>query len=167
MAHNSFQLSLRHSLQTEILNTTVALSITPKRMVRLKASIECSKTVCRPLGLKVKSGKLLWQSFCIHTEQLQMLWQNYHLLSFCMDDKWRQTCMWVVFHVWPHQRINRIWNNSFNTLKTKWKSTRTGDAMHNLQRFKLGHLCVLGSLESPRKDIPSLLSLIRLWPRKA
>ncbi len=53
------QLSSRHSLQTEILNTTVALSITPKRMVRLNASIECSKTLCRPLGLKVKSGKLL------------------------------------------------------------------------------------------------------------
>ncbi len=44
---------------TEIINTTVALSITPKRIVRLNASIESSKTVYRPLALKVKSGKLL------------------------------------------------------------------------------------------------------------
>ncbi len=33
----------------------------------------------------------------------------------------------------------------------------------NLQRFKLGHLCILGSLESPRKDIPSLLSRFKAW----
>lgn len=35
------------------------------------------------------------------------------------------------------------------------------------RRRKLGHLCVLGSLVLTRKDIPSLLNLLRLWLRKA
>lgn len=135
MAHNSFRLSLRHSLLTEILNTTKALSIIHKRMVRLNVSIECSKTVYRPLALKVKSGKLLWWSFYIYTEQLHMQWQNCHLLNFCIAVKLRQNCMWEVFLSFllrgPNKRPKNLKTDHPTVTEQNEAVHGIGNAVHN------------------------------------